>query len=156
MRTIQSLTSGITRQQRQINSARSSGQHEQYGDMEIELSKISNVYNYKEFCTSLISAVNIASTYRDDVDGWSDERKISSVITNDRHSKATPEELARKWSIGIQTAKDTVRVTTQRGIRTAVHPMTWRVRVDHLNLHRQHFRGTWYTDTLLSKTPESH
>ena len=135
MRTIRSLTSGITKQERHINSAKRSGQLEQYGDTEIELGKISSVYNSKEFCTSLISAVNIASTYCDDVDGWSDERKISSVITNDRHSKATPEELARKWSIGIHTTKDTVRVTTQRGIRTAVHPMTRRVRVDHLNLH---------------------
>ena len=41
--------------------------------------------------------------------------------------------------------------TTQCGIRTAVHPMTRRVRVDHLNLHRTRLRGTWYADTLLAK-----
>jgi hypothetical protein len=73
------------------------------------------------------------------------------VITNDRHSKVMPEQLSRKWNIGLQTANDTLRVTTQKGIHMAIHPMTWRVRVDHLHLHRQRLRGTWYTDTLLSK-----
>jgi hypothetical protein len=62
-----------------------------------------------------------------------------------------PEELARKSNIGIQTAKDAVRLTRQRGIRTAIHPMMRRVWVDHLNLNRQRLKGTWYTDTLLSK-----
>jgi hypothetical protein len=99
-------------------------------------------------------------TYRDDIDQLNDERRrvhndiklqASSIITNERHSVATPEDLARLWNIGIQTAKDTVRVTTKKGIRTATHPMTRRVRVDHLHLHRQRLRGTWYADTLLSK-----
>ena len=62
-----------------------------------------------------------------------------------------PEELARKWNVGIQTAKDTLKVTTQRGIWTAIHLMTWRVRVDHLHLHRNRLRGTWFIDTLLSR-----
>jgi hypothetical protein len=77
--------------------------------------------------------------------------RASSIITNDRHSIATPEDLACLWNIGIQTAKDTVRVTMQKGIRTAMHPMTRRVRVDHLHLHQQRLRGTWYADPLLSK-----
>jgi hypothetical protein len=102
-----------------------------------ETTMAEGIYNPKDFCERLISAVNIATVYRDDVDQWNDERKASSVISNDRHSKATPEELARKWNIGLQTAKDTIRVTTQRGIRTAIHPMVRRVRVDHLDLHRQ-------------------
>ena len=84
--------------------------------MDVELDKILSVYDPREFCERLISAVNIATTYRDDIDQWSDERRISSVISNERHSKVTPEELARKWNIGIQTAKDTIKATTQRGI----------------------------------------
>jgi hypothetical protein len=61
MRTIRSLTSGITK--RQINSTKRDGartQIKQYGETEIELGKISNTYNPKEFCDRLISAVNIA------------------------------------------------------------------------------------------------
>ena len=72
-------------------------------------------------------------------------------MTNDRHSKVAPEEVARKLNIGLQTAKDTLKVTTQAGIRAAIHPMIRRLRVDQLHLHRQRLRGTWYMDTLLSK-----
>jgi hypothetical protein len=39
----------------------------------------------------------------------------------------------------------------QHGMQMAIHPMTRRVRVDHLNLHQQQLRGTWFADTLLSK-----
>ena len=111
----------------------------------------SHVYNMKDFCDHLIAAVNIATTYHDDIDQWNEERKVSSIISNERHSKATPEELASKWNIGLHTAKDTIHVMTQCGIRTVVHPMTRRVRVNHLNLHRQRLKGTWFADTLLSK-----
>jgi hypothetical protein len=152
MRTIKSLTSGMTRRQiRSVTENEARTQIERYGETDIELGKISCVYDTKDFCDHLIAAVNIATTYRDDIDQWNEERKVSSIISNERHSKATPEELASKWNIGLHTAKDTIRVMTQRGIRTAVHPMTRRVRVDHLNLHRQRLKGTWFADTLLSK-----
>ena len=114
----------------------------QYSYLDEELGKISPTFHEQTFCKRLIGAVNIATDYRQDVD---------SVITKDRHSKVTPEELARKWNIGIQTAKDTLQVTEQTGVRTAIHPMTRRVRVDHLHLHRPRLRGTWFCDTLISK-----
>ena len=98
----------------------------------------------------MIGTVNIATTLCEDIDGWADERRVQSIITNDRHSKIGPEELSRKWNIGLHTAKDTLAATTQHGIRTAVHPMSIRLRVDHLHLHRPLLRGTWYTDTLFS------
>ena len=152
MRTIRSLTSGLPKcQVMSIRKEQSTARIVHYGEVENELGKISPVYDPRSFCDRLISAVNIATTYREDIDKWNEDQKVSSIISNERHSKATPEELARKWNIGLQTAKDTMRVTTQRGIRTAIHPMTRRVRVDHLNLHRRRLRGMWYTDTLLSK-----
>ena len=95
--------------------------------------------------------VHIATTYWEDVDKKEDESKVCGVIMNECHSKVTPEEFACKWSVGLQTAKDTLRVTTQKGIWMVIQPMTQRVRVDHLHLHHQRLKGTWYTDTLLSK-----
>jgi hypothetical protein len=89
---------------------------QRHGEVETELMKISGVYNEKEFCNRLMSAVNIATTYHDDIDQRESERKVHGVITNERHSKVTPEELSRKWSIGLQTAKETLKVTTQKGI----------------------------------------
>jgi hypothetical protein len=120
-------------------------------ETDAELGKISCVYDEKEFRDGLVSAVQIAMMYQEDVNEIEYKWKVHGVITNDRHSKVTPKELSHKWNIGLQTAKDTLRVTTQKGIHTVIHPMTWRVRVNHLHLHRQRLRGTWYTDTLLSK-----
>jgi hypothetical protein len=145
MRNIKSLTI------RQVSETNVKMEVKIHGEMEASLGKISRVYSEQEFRDGLISAVQVATSYREDVDKMEYGRKACAVITNERHSKVTPEELSRKWSIGLQTAKDTLRVTTQKGIRTAIHPMTRRVRVDHLHLHRPRLRGTWYTDTLLSK-----
>jgi hypothetical protein len=58
------------------------------------------------------SAVNIATAYRDDIDHLSEQRRPSSVIMNSHHSSVTLEELLWKWNIGLETPKDTVRVTT--------------------------------------------
>jgi hypothetical protein len=116
-----------SRQIHSIMSDEMKTQIKQYRETDIELGKISCVYNPKDFCERLVSAVNIATTYCDDVDQWENERKVSNIIMNDRHSKFMAEELARKWNIGIQTAKDTIQVTTQCGIRTAIHPMTRRL-----------------------------
>jgi ribosomal protein S25 len=45
-----------------------------------------------------------------------EHHKVAGVDTNDRHSSVTPEELSRKLNIGIQTAKNTLGVTTQHGV----------------------------------------
>ena len=51
----------------------------------------------------------------------------------------------------MQTEKDTLAATTQNGVRTSVHPISRRLRVDHLHLHMPLLRGTWDADTVLSK-----
>jgi hypothetical protein len=39
----------------------------------------------------------------------------SEVASKTRHSKITPEHLARTWNMGLDKAKETLRVTTQKG-----------------------------------------
>jgi hypothetical protein len=152
MRTIRSLTTGIPKRQlAALKQQEMDSRAVIWGQVEEELDKVSSTLNERTFCNKLIGAVNIATTYREDIDEAIQRRKESSVITTDRHSKVGPEELARKWNIGLQAAKDTLEVTTQHGVRTAVHPMARRVRVDHLHLHRPRLRGNWYADTLLAK-----
>ena len=113
--------------------------------------KISLTFDERTFCKRLISKVNIASTYHKDVDGWTENRRVSSIDSNDRHSQIGPEELARKWNVGIQTVKDTFDVTTQHGDCTAVQPMTRQLRVDHLHIHRRLLKKTWFVENLMSK-----
>ena len=122
-----------------------------HGKTDTQLGKISCAYNEREFHDGLVSTVQIAMIYQEDVDEIEYKQRVHGVITNDIHSKVMPEELSHKWNIGLQTAKNMLRVTTQKGIHMAIHPMTRRVRVDHLHLHWQRLRGTWYTNTLLSK-----
>jgi hypothetical protein len=113
MQMIQSLEIGVTKQkmaamkQREMDSG-----VEQWGQVEWELSKLSSMLHEKTFCKCLI----------DDVDKAMEKRK-ASVLTTDRHSKVGPEELSRKWNIGLEMAKATLDVMTQHGVRTAVHPI---------------------------------
>ena len=152
MRIVCSLTSGMNRRaisaviQEQIVS-----RQVRFGQVEQQLMKIPPTFDERTFCKRLIGKFNIASTYREDVDGWTENRRVSSIDSNDRHSHIGPEELARKCNVSIQTAKVTLNVTTQHGVCTAVQPMTRRLRVDHLHLHRTLLRGTWFVDTLMSK-----
>ena len=62
-------------------------------------------------------------------------RKANKALSNARHSIVTPEHLARTLTIGLDKAKQMLRVTTQKGIRTATHPIHRQYRVDHLDLH---------------------
>ena len=43
-------------------------------------------------------------------------RRVSEMASNTRHSSHTPEEVSRKFNIGIEKAKETITVTTHRGI----------------------------------------
>jgi hypothetical protein len=54
-------------------------------------------------------------TYRDDVDKAM-EKCNASVLTSDRHSKVGPEELSRKWNIGLEKVKATLDMTMQHGV----------------------------------------
>jgi hypothetical protein len=121
---MRNITSLSVQQVNSVNGMNEKAVVARHCETKIQLGKISNVYNEHEFCNRLISAINIVTAYHDYIDQQKDKHKACSVITNERHLKVTPEELARKWSIGIQTAKDTLMVTTQKGIRTAIHPMT--------------------------------
>ena len=122
-----------------------------FGQVDQEITKIATVSDERTLCRRSIGAFNIATTFRDDIDGWAEEHKVHSIVTNDRHSKIGPEELSRKCNIGLQNTKDNIAETTQHGVHNAVHPMSRRLRVDHLHLHRPLLSGTCYADTLLSK-----
>ena len=97
MRIFCSLTSGMNR--RTISAVRqeqSVSRQVRFGQVEQQLMKISLTFDKRTFCKRLIGKVNITSTHREDVDGWTENRRISSINSNDRHSQIGTEELARK------------------------------------------------------------
>ena len=72
-------------------------------------------------------------------------------IKHERHQKLTPESLAKKWNIGLNTAKNTIKVTTQLGVRSALGPPTWRYCTDMMQHNLQRLNTNFYTDTLFAK-----
>ena len=61
--------------------------------------------------------------------------KVSELASNTRNSTHTAEEVSRKFNIGIERAKTTIKVTTQRGICHDVHPLNCRYRTDHMQFN---------------------
>lgn len=72
----------------------------------------------------------------------------NGTLTKDRHHAVTPELIARKWGCGLNTAKNTLKATTQLGVRSAIGPLTRRYRTDLLQLHYRRLNTTFFTDTF--------
>ena len=63
-----------------------------------------------------------------------------------------PSELAQRWGIGIEAARRTLNVTTQRGVRTVAHPsLSRRFRTNDRQLRYRRLATDIYADTLVSK-----
>jgi hypothetical protein len=117
-------------------------------ETDLHLSSVSEAYCPQLFAQRLVESVNIES--RQEMDER-ETRAIKQVQSNTRHSVITPERVSRVFGVGLNTAKQTLAVTTQQGIRRAVHPLTRRYRVDHLNLNRNKLGGQWYLDRLIAQ-----
>ena len=67
--------------------------------------------------------------------------------SKERHSTVTPSDLSKRWYIGLGHATQTLKVTTQRLMRSAILPLAWWYRVDKMFI-RPRIRGTIYMDTM--------
>ncbi len=66
------------------------------------------------------------------------------------------EALAKLWNIGVDTAKKTIQYTTQKGIRSTLHPIERRFCTKQAQLRYRQLagrHGSFYTDTFFSKVP---
>ena len=77
----------------------------------------------------------------------SDHPTPNTFISGDRRSDVTPESLAEKWLIGLETAKQTLAKTTQRLIRSAILPLSRRYKADRI-FQLPRLQGTWFSDTV--------
>eukprot|EP00980_Cylindrotheca_fusiformis_P021607 scaffold8458_cov76-Cylindrotheca_fusiformis.AAC.3 len=77
--------------------------------------------------------------------------RVSAIKSDSRNSVITAERLAQQFNIGLETARNTLKVTTQKGLRSAVHPISRRYRTDLVRgMEAKQTPGNWYTDTLFS------
>ena len=78
--------------------------------------------------------------------------KVNEIASNARHTSITSEQVARKFNIGIDRAKETLKVTMQKVIRHAVHPLHRRYRVNHMQLNRKRLNAKFYAEHLVART----
>ena len=77
---------------------------------------------------------------------------VKTILTSQRKMVDAP-TLAKRWNIPIYKAKNTVRVTTQRGVRYVAYPSIMRrfPTNDHM-LRYNRLTHTMFTDKLLAGT----
>jgi hypothetical protein len=135
-----------------------------YGESEYDilLASCSAVYSERTLIQRLVSSVRVASCYDDDDEsstygaddsstyGANKTRQMAAVDTRARHTALTADEVSRKFGVGIETARNTLKVTTQYGIRHAVNPLTRRYRTDIMQSKRKRLNDTFYSDTMFS------
>ena len=100
----------------------------------LTLSQLSSTLNPTTFARDSIASINIANVR-------------SSMITQ-WHSAVTPERVSEVFGCGLETAKQTIRVTTQHGIRSSMHPLRRHYRTDLLSLWYRHLNVLMYSDTM--------
>ena len=65
-----------------------------------------------------------------------------------------PQMLAGNWGIGIKTAKQTLKVTTQCRVQTILHPtLSWWFQTNDGQLWYDHLPVDLFTDTMFLKQP---
>ena len=73
-----------------------------------------------------------------------------TYVSTERHTKLTAEILVERIAIGIPRASATLRVTTQRGVWSAILPISRRYRADRMYSTKR-LNGKFATDTLWAK-----
>jgi hypothetical protein len=79
--------------------------------------------------------------------------KVSATGTGKRKHTLSAERLTKNWAISLDSAKQTLDVMTQRGVRTVGNPgLSRRFRINDRQLRYRRLRCDMYTDTLDVKT----
>ena len=78
--------------------------------------------------------------------------KVASAKSKQR-CKLTPETLSKKWNAGLEAAKRTLRVTTQRGIKTVADPsMSRRWGTNDRSMRHNRLKSDLFTDCMFANT----
>jgi hypothetical protein len=121
---------------------------------DILLASCSPVYSERTLMQRLIASVKVARCYNNKAseEGKTNKKEdtVLAVDTRARHTKLSVEEVSRKFGVGLETARKTLKATTQYGIQHAVHPLSRRYRTDIMQSKRQRLNDTFYTDTMFS------
>ena len=129
---------------RQVKASRAYYRHE----TDMILGSISEALVNDDATVRMVSQVRI-----DGIDDRAvrEDATVRQMASRTRHSVVSPERIQEIFGVGREKSLHLIRVTTQKGIRTALHPVHRRYRVDHLDLHRHRLRGPFQMDWMTAR-----
>ena len=74
---------------------------------------------------------------------------IAAVRTGNVTTEDTPENVACRWTVGLETAKTSLRVTTQQGVRSIPNPATRLFKTQMAHLRYPRLRGMFYANIII-------
>ena len=86
------------------------------------------IFNMDGILSRLLSSVKISKVEFQ----LQDVPAARTFESKERHMSVTPEDLSERWSIGLGQARETLKRTTQRIVRSAVMPLNRRYRADRI------------------------
>ena len=108
---------------------------------QVTLYDVSNTLDDKSFLEDMVSQVKVPHPRKIGVSGLGADVKKQGTVD--------AEKLSKNWSIGLDTAHRTLKVTTQRGVRTVLHPtLSRRFRTNDRQLRYRRLPVTLFTDTM--------
>jgi hypothetical protein len=128
-----------------------------YGEAEYDILLLLclSVYSECNLIQRLEASVQIALCYKDNEENnlgkeVDEPRKMAAVDTRARHVTLSAKEVSRKFGVGKETARKTLKATTQYGIWHAMHPLLRRYRTDKMQSKRKRLNDTLYSNTMFS------
>ena len=109
-----------------IRSKEAEGLDMAVDELEPGLTQISSVYSFPEMAESLRNIMAVQP----------DLPSHKTFVSSQRHPAITAEQLSERWNIGLSQARQTIKVTTQRGVRSAILPLSRRYRTDPCTIRR--------------------
>ena len=110
---------------------------------------------FDDFANALADA-RVISTIRSSTNDRgreiADDAFSISAVSSMAKPRISAETLAKRWGIGLKAAKNTIKNTTQRMVRTVLHPsLSRRFRTNDRQLRYRRLPLNLFTDTLLTK-----
>jgi hypothetical protein len=112
---------------------------------------IQMISSHESTVSVVLSSISVSLDEQHFVEALEKTCRVSVAQSSNYRYRVTPEELARRWNIGLSAAKRTLLATTQRGVKDiASQTLTQRVKPTTSQLRYRHLRTSVYTDTMFS------
>ena len=76
---------------------------------------------------------------------------MKSFSSKEYYLVVSTESIADRWHVGMSNAKQTYKVTTMKGIKSAILPLSWRFRANR-HFNRSTLKGKWYNNYIFGRT----